>query len=167
MRASGRSARAAGLIAALAAAGVHGCATWPGFGPARLRDCPGTLVDVEEIPGGDFLLRERLRVRGEDVDFSVDLVAERRGPHLVVVGLDAFGARVFHVEQEGVGVSSASRFGPMLPLPPENALRDLHAARFATPDRGGRVEISRPGCGYSATFLRIERRGLGNGERDS
>jgi hypothetical protein len=57
-------------------------------------------------------------------------------------------------------VTSRSDFGRALPLPPENALRDLHAARFAAPDTGADVEIQRPGCAYRASFVQVERRAL-------
>jgi len=144
------------VVALASALALAGCVSLP----PQIGDCRGPLVPVELIPGGDFVLRERLRVQAPDVDLRLDLVAERRGERLVLIAFDAFGAQAFHVEQHGLEVTSHSDLGRALALPPENALRDLHAARFVGPDTGGRVEVSRPGCGYTASFVRIERRAL-------
>jgi len=155
------------LLGALATAGA-GCAGLTGlrhalFGPPRLADCPGPLVPVAELPEGDFLLRERVRVRGEGVDAGFELLAERRGERLVLVGLNAFGAKVFSLTQRDLGVEAESHLGPMLAVPPPNLLRDLHAARFAGSESPDRVEVARPGCGYTSTFVRVERRTLSGG----
>ena len=128
--------------------------------PPRLAPCRGPIAPVAALPGGDFLLRERVRVRGDGVDAGFELVAERRGDRLVLVGLNAFGAEAFQLIQQGLDVESASDLGPLLPVPPENLLRDLHAARLARPHGPQRVEVARPGCGYTATFVRVERRRL-------
>lgn len=156
-----RVAAGAALCATLGLA-AGGCA-WLGapWLPPRLGECPGPLVPAGEIPGGDFVLRERVRVRGGEVDLGLLLVAERRGDRLVLVAFNPFGAKAFSVVQEGLDVEATSHLGPALPVPPGNVLRDLHAARFAGPaDTPERVEVARPGCGYTATFARVERRPL-------
>lgn len=149
-----RLARGAALVGLAA-----GCASLPGFGP-RIARCPGPLPDAASIPGGDFLLREKLRVKGPEVELGLELVAERRGERLVLVGFDAFGARVFSVEQRGAEVAIDSRLGRALALPPENALRDWHAARRVERSDEPRVELARPGCDYRASFVRVERHAL-------
>jgi len=139
---------------------VAGCAGSLLGGPPRLADCPGSLVDTAQIPGGDFLLRERVRIAGGDVDLGLELLAERRGDRLVVVAFNAFGARIFSAVQHGLAVETESPLGRALPVPSENVLRDLHHARFVHPETGERVEVRRPGCDYTATFVRVERREL-------
>jgi hypothetical protein len=149
-------AAAIGLLAA-------GCSTLHFAPPPRIADCPGPLLDAARIPGGDFALRERVRIRGGDVDLGLELLAERRGDRLVVVGMNAFGARVFHVVQNGLAVEGESPLGRALAIAPENVLRDLHAARFLHPEvaaAGERASVQRPGCDYTATFVRVERREL-------
>jgi hypothetical protein len=149
--------RAAPLLLAAAS----GCARLPWLRtPARLPDCPAPLVSTTELPGGDFRLREQVRYRGADVDAGFELVVERRGDQLVVVGLNSFGARVFSAVQRGVDVEVEAPQARMLPVPAENVLRDLHATRFADPSVATRAEITRPHCGYVATFVRTERRAL-------
>jgi hypothetical protein len=118
-------------------------------------------VSTTALGGGDFRLRERVRVEGGGVDVALELVAERRGERLVVVGFNAFGAKAFALTQRGLEVDAESFLGRALAVPPENVLRDLHAARFARPDAPARVAVARPGCGYTATFVSVERRPLG------
>ncbi|MGH7336465.1 MAG: DUF3261 domain-containing protein, partial [Myxococcota bacterium] len=136
-----------------------GCAALPRL-PARIADCDGPLLATEQIPGGDFRLRERVRIAGGRVDLGLELLAERRADRLVVVGFNEFGARVFSAVQRGLEVESESKLGRALAVPPENVLRDLHQARFFHPESGDRVVVRRPGCGYTATFVRVERRRL-------
>jgi hypothetical protein len=138
---------------------LSGCA-WLSIATApRIDSCDGPLVPVAEIPGGDFVLRERVRVAGQGVDLGLELLAERRGDRLVVVGFNSFGARVFSLVQDGGEVAQRDEpLGRALAVPPDDVLRDLHAARFAAPDTPDRVEIHRPGCSYTATFVRVERR---------
>ena len=145
------------LLAALAL----GCVSLSVLTAPRIDECAGPLVPVAEIPGGDFALRERVRVAGEGVDLGLELLAERRGDRLVVVGFNAFGARVFSLVQQRDEVTQRDEpLGRALPVPPDNLLRDLHAARFSAPETPDRVELRRPGCGYTATFVRVERRPL-------
>ncbi len=128
--------------------------------PARLADCPGPLTPTGRLPAGDFLLREQVRIAGGEVDVGFDLVAEKRGERLVLVGFNAFGAKAFAVTQRDLEVEAQSFLGPALQVPPENVLRDLHAARFAGGEGSERVEVARPGCGYTATFVNVARRPL-------
>jgi hypothetical protein len=145
-------------VLALAASG---CALLPGrFGLPRLAECPGALVATEALPAGDFLLRERVRIVGGGVDIGLELVAEKRADRLVVVAMNAFGTKLFSLVQRGLAVESDSRLGRALPVPPENVLFDLHAARFARSDAPARVTVARPGCDYTATFVSVERREL-------
>ena len=145
--------------AALCAALALGCAALPRL-PARIADCPGPLVPAADIPGGDFRLRERVRIAGGGVDLGLELLAERRGDRLVVIGWNAFGARVFSAVQTGVAIQTDAPLGRAFEIPPENVLRDLHEARFFHPESAERTDVHRSGCDYTATFVRVERRPL-------
>ena len=144
---------------ALFAALALGCAGLP-RPPARIADCDGPLVATSDIPGGDFHLRERVRIAGGGVDLGLELIAERRADRLVVIGFNSFGARVFSIVQTGLELESDAPLGRALEIPPENVLRDLHEARFLHPDTGELASVHRPGCDYTATFVRVERRPL-------
>ena len=148
--------RAAG--AALGALAL-GCATLS-LPPKGIPDCDGPLLATTDIPGGDFRLRERVRFAGGGVDLGLELLAERRADRLVLIGWNAFGARVFSTVQRGTLVESDAPLGRALGISPENVLRDLHEARFFHPESGERTSVHRPGCNYTATFVTIERRPL-------
>lgn len=149
--------RTAGALLALALAG---CASWPGL-PPRLAECPGPIPDTRALPPGDWLVRERVRIVGGDVDLGLEVVAEKRGQRLAVVAFHALGAKAFSLVQRGERVEAESHLGRALAVPPRNVLRDLHEAGL-----GGertvheRVRVERPECGYTATFVRVERRAL-------
>ena len=147
---------AAGICAAFA----FGCAALQLATSPRIAECGGPLLATTEIPGGDFRLRERVRIAGGGVDLGLELLAERRADRLVVIAFNEFGARVFSLVQRGSEVESEAKLGRALAVPPENVLRDLHEARFFHPEAGERVEVRRPGCDYTATFVRVERREL-------
>ena len=148
-----------GAHLAVVAALALGCAALP-RPPARIADCEGPLVPTRDIPGGDFRLREHVRFAGGGVDLGLELLAERRGDRLVVIGWNAFGARVFSTVQTGLAVETDAPLGRVLAIPPENVLRDLHEARFFRPDTDEQTTVHRRGCDYTATFVRVERRPL-------
>ena len=145
---------------ALAALAWVGCAWLPLVTADRIADCPGALLPTAEIPGGDFRVRERVRIVGGGVDLGLELLAERRADRLVLIGFNEFGAKMFSVVQQGTAVETENKLGRALAVPPENVLRDLHEARFIRPDGGDRVEVRRDGCDYTATFVRVERKVL-------
>jgi len=164
-----RQASAAGLCLAWLLP-VMGCASL-GLGLARVlpdggRECPGRLLPTQQIEG-EFRIRQRARVQGEGLDWRLGLVAQKRGDVLVLVGLDAFGAKLFTVTQHGIEVTVERPRG-RLPLPPIDLLRDLHRARFASehapPEPG--VTLERPSrdevtieherCGYRTRLVTFE-----------
>jgi len=161
------------VLAALAAAAC-GCASL-GLGVARsLPDggpaCPGTPLASGEI-AGEFLLEQRVRVQGEGLDWQFALVAQKRGDTLVLIGLDAFGGKLFVLTQSGREVSLERPRG-RLPFSPEILLRDWQRARRATPDAepeagvtlvhaaDGSVAVEHARCGYRATFVTVAERTL-------
>jgi hypothetical protein len=169
-------ARAAGALG-LALAGLllaTGCASLAlGLAsalPDGGRDCPGALLPTRQIEG-EFQIRLRARAQGDDLDWRLELVAQKRGDALVLIGLDAFGAKSFVLTQRGSEVSVERPRG-RLPLPPIDLLRDLHRARFlpetAPPEPG--VAIERPSrdevtieherCGYRLRLVTLEQTSL-------
>jgi len=117
-------------------------------GLPRLADCPGRLRSTQEIEG-DWVIHERLRVTGGEVDESYGLVIQKTGPKLVLLGLTPFGAKAFSA------------------VPPENVLRDLHRALFLTVDdpaleprtvsrdAEGAVHVTAKECGYEAVLAPV------------
>jgi len=134
--------------------------------PDQRRECPGALVATQQIEG-EFLLRQRVRVQGEGLDWRLALVVQKRGDTLILIGLDAFGAKEFVLTQTGSDVVVERPRG-RLPLPPINLLRDLHRVRFspvaAAPEPevtllrsdDGAVTIEHARCGYTATWVAFE-----------
>jgi hypothetical protein len=130
------------------------------------RECPGRLLPTQEI-AGEFRSRQRARVQAEGLDWRLELVAQKRGDELVLIGLEAFGAKAFAVTQRGTEVS-VDRPRGRLPWPPINLLRDFHRARLASdhapPEPGvalaypspGEVTIEHPGCGYRTQLVLLE-----------
>ena len=161
LRLAARNLQCAGRFAALPAlaALALGCAALPLL-PPRIAACEGPLLSTADIPGGDFLLRERVRIAGEGVDLGLELLAERRADRLVVIGFNEFGARMFSAVQRGLEVETETKLGRALAVPPGNVLRDLHEARFLHPETGERVVVHRGGCDYTATFVSVERKAL-------
>ena len=134
--------------------------------PPKLADCPGDLRSTEEIEG-DWLVHERIHVTGGGVDESYGLVLQKTGPKLVLLALTPFGAKAFAVTQIGVETWTESYLGPILPVPPETVLRDVHRAHFRIVDDpgldpravirepDGAVKIVAQSCGYEATLAPV------------
>jgi hypothetical protein len=143
----------AALALLLVAAG--GCATarWLLHPPPRLAACPGPIPSTGTLAGGDRVWHDRARYRGAAVDAGFSLVAEKRGERLVLVGLDAFGARAFSVTQERLAVEADARMGRALAVPPETVLRDWHALRAAGAALHAPLTLARPECGYEVTLV--------------
>jgi hypothetical protein len=154
-------ARAALLLAAVGLA-AGGCTTLRFLldPPPRLAACPGPIPSTGALPAGDLVWHDRVRYRGGEVDAGFSLVAEKRGERLVLVGLNAFGARAFSVTQQGSAVEADARMGRALAVPPETVLRDWHALRAAGAEPPATFALARPECGYEATFAAESRREL-------
>jgi hypothetical protein len=134
--------------------------------PDGARECPGRLLSTRQMEG-EFRSRQRVRVQGEELDWRLDLVAEKRADVLVLIGLDAFGAKLFTVTQRGTEIRVERPRG-RLPLPPADLLRDFQRARVAqsdlAPEPGVRLERPQPGevtieherCGYRTRLVTLE-----------
>ena len=160
--------RVVSTLGALALA-YAGCATLWRAGvhpPDGGWQCAGELVSTTAIPD-DFQLRAQVRVRAaRDVDWALTLAAQKTNGRLVLVGLDAFGATIFTIVQNGTQVDVERAFGRRMPWPPENVLRDLHRVRLeaaegegvsidrAAEDAGGeRIGIHNMACRCQTTFV--------------
>lgn len=153
--------RLASLATALLASLALGACSIPWLHALpRLPACPGPIPSTDALPAGDLVWRDRVRYRGGEVDAGFSLVAEKRGTQLVLVGLNAFGARAFSVIQQRQQIEADARLGRALEVPPETVLRDWHAARAAGTEAPATLELARPECGYRATFVAESRRSI-------
>ena len=160
-----------GLLALLA---LFACQHGAGRG-LRLEGCPGVLRPTEEI-AGDFRLEQRVHIRAKSGEIALRIVAEKRGPTLVVIGLNPLGVKLFSVIQTKRKVQVDALPARVVPIPPIDVLHDLHRARFldagVAPDASGRAEGIRDGTRIVETwrdgvlrqrrFSRVE--GLPSGE---
>ena len=109
-----------------------------------------------------------MRVQGEDLDWRLTLVAQKRGDTLVLIGLDAFGAKEFVLTQTRDPTSSSSGRAAAC-----RCRRSICFAicigrasrrRGAAPEPGvtlqrsadGAVTIEHARCGYRATWVAFE-----------
>lgn len=120
--------RNAACMLLFAAWWLGACQHWPVRARA-LGDCPGALASTESMTG-DFLLQQSVRVRSADSTASLRLVSQLRGGELRLVGLDPVGVELFTLIQRGREVEVTALPPPLLEIPPENLLRDLHRVRF-------------------------------------
>lgn len=117
--------------------GGQGEAVDPAAIAARTR-----LRDVSTIEG-DFLARQRLTGVMGAVTLSGDVVLQKAGGTLTLLGLSPFGTRAFVVIQEGSSVRVETTPGMEPPFPPAMMLVDVHRALFlglAPGRRRGRVD---------------------------
>lgn len=137
---SGRPLLPALLALALGAAG---CAH-PLLASWAVRECPGALRPTDEIEDG-LRLRQQVRVSsGDGFESSLQLVAEKQRGRLVLLGLNAFGGKLFSVIQRGVETEVQGLPPPAAEVPPLNFLFDLHRVHFLTvgAPAGGSGEVS-------------------------
>ena len=104
------------------------------FQARKIRECPGAVVSTHELTG-EFLLRQHVRIESGGARFTMQLVVQKRGDELVLVGLNAIGAVLFTLRQQGIQTELDSLPPPMLEIPPANLLRDFHRIHaFQVPD---------------------------------
>ena len=129
---------------------------WLPFAPRAIGNCPGPLVSTDDLDGR-FLLQHRLRVIAEGIDFPFQSVLQNDGKELVFIGVNALGAKLFTVRQQGLRTEVEALPAAALPVPPLNLLRDMHRLLFLedAPEGGAdpRIESSQQG---DAVTIRIE-----------
>ncbi|MEZ4381961.1 MAG: DUF3261 domain-containing protein [Nannocystaceae bacterium] len=87
------------------------------------------LVDVAAIPV-DFLARQRLAGSMGEHSLSSDVVLQKQGATLTLIGLTPFATKAFALVQEGLAISFESFVDAALPFPPELMLADIHRTLF-------------------------------------
>ena len=115
---------------------LAGCAQLAGLRGRAVASCPAELVPTLEI-AGDFLWRERVRVTVGDQVIAFQQVVQKRGDELLLVGLHPLGAKLFSVVQRGIETEIQAAPPPVLEVPPENLLSDLHRVRFRAVEGAG------------------------------
>ncbi|MBK7829394.1 DUF3261 domain-containing protein [Nannocystis sp.] len=109
--------------------GLCGCAPKV-VDPSQLR-YPGELVPVAQLAGrGDFLARQTLVGRLGEREIHGQVVLQKRGSELTLIGLTPFGSKAFVIQQGPEGVRSQTIMAGALPFPPEFMLLDVHRALF-------------------------------------
>lgn len=122
---------------------MTGCAwTWAFHRSGATANCAGEIVSMSSVPG-DFTLRERQRIASRGREIMIEIVAEKRGDKLVLVGLHRMGQKAFRIVQTGERVSVQTYWGRP-PVRPMNVLRDFHRVHFleaaATPPTENETE---------------------------
>ena len=98
--------------------------------PAQLR-YPGELVPVQALAGrGDFLARQTLVGRYGPREVHGEVVVQKRGATLTLIGLTPFGSKAFVIQQDASGVRSEEILPGSLPFPARFMLLDVHRALF-------------------------------------
>lgn len=121
--ASIRAALLVSLTLTLACAHARG----PADGPPPIDTA--ILVDVATIPG-DFLARQRIHGTMGERSLGAEVVLQKRGGTLTLLGLTPFGTRAFAIVQEGTSLRAEVTTPEALPFPPELMLVDVHRALF-------------------------------------
>jgi len=119
------------MIAALAVA-LAACSPRPSrpLDPSQLR-YPGVLASAEALAGRpDFLARQALVGRYGEREVHGEVVVQKRGATLTLIGMAAFGSKAFVIQQDAKGVRSQEILPGSLPFPAEFMLLDVHRALF-------------------------------------
>jgi len=134
-----------------------GCVHLPPGGSALPR-CPG---EVPPLPReGDFFARERARFEHQDAVVHLDVVVQKRGDELVVIGFAPTGAKLFSAVQRGDAVDIDALPAAVLSVPPHNVLLDVHRLRGLGRVPGDAVRLLRPACDTAATWTLVSERSL-------
>jgi hypothetical protein len=105
-----------------------------GTGSRALAACPGALRPIDEIDG-EFVLRQRLRIRTEELDFPMRLVVQKTADTLIAIGFNPMGAKLFSIQQRSEEPQVDALPQAVLPVSPLSVLRDLHRIRFLSASR--------------------------------
>lgn len=98
--------------------------------PSQMR-YPGEFASVSELEGrGDFLTRQALVGRYGEREFHGEVVVQKVGGAITLIGVTPFGAKAFVVQQDASGVKGQEIFKGTLPFPPEFMLLDVHRSLF-------------------------------------
>ncbi|MDC0719210.1 DUF3261 domain-containing protein [Nannocystis bainbridge] len=114
------------LIGACAKGQASGSAAPPELKDA---DYPGALATT--LAGPDFMARQRLRGTARGREFGGEVVLQKQGDGLTLIGLTPFSTKAFVAKQQGAAVQ-VDVFAPegKLPFPPRFMLLDVHRVQF-------------------------------------
>lgn len=95
----------------------------------READYPGELAAT--LSGPDFLARQRLKGSARGREFGGEVVLQKQGETLTLIGLTPFGTKAFVARQVG-GAVTYQALAPegALPFPPRFMLLDINRALF-------------------------------------
>jgi Protein of unknown function (DUF3261) len=104
------------------------CAAAPRM-PSGPPSYPTPAIDVGDFRG-DFLRRQELVVRYQKETRSFDVVLQKKGNELLLLGLGPLGTKAFALSQTGKVVSYKSYLPIELPFPPRYVLNDIFRTYF-------------------------------------
>lgn len=142
--------------------------------PSQMR-YPGELASAPELAArGDFLVRQTLVGRYGPREVHGEVVVQKQGAALTLIGLTPFGSKAFVIQQDADGVRSKEVLPGSLPFPAEFMLLDVHRSLFMglpgagadgerRGERAGEVitETWQAGKLLRRTFRRLDRRPRG------
>ncbi len=98
--------------------------------PSAMR-YPGELVPAAALAGrGDFLARQSLLGRQGEREIHGEVIVQKRGAALTLIGMTPFGSKAFVIQQDADGVKSQEVMAGALPFPAQFMLLDVHRALF-------------------------------------
>ena len=138
---------------ALAACLVFGCSwAWTQLSGGSGARCSDAQVPFREL-AAEASLRLRVTLIREDERQELTLHLQKDPDRLVVVGINAFGAKQFEVVRSSRGSETTFAFGG-LRLHPEELVStaERHYLGPRDPSEPVRLDL----CGYDATFRRLD-----------
>lgn len=113
--------------------------------PAQMR-YPGVLVPAQALAAKqDFLARQSLVGRQGEREIHGEVVVQKRGAALTLIGMTPFGSKGFVIQQDEAGVKSQEVLAGSLPFPAEFMLLDVHRAMFMGLSEGPGPDGTRTG----------------------
>jgi len=98
--------------------------------PSQMR-YPGEFASARELAQrGDFMTRQALVGRYGEREFHGEVVVQKVGEAITLIGVTPFGAKAFVVQQDASGVKGQEIFKGTLPFPPAFMLLDVHRSLF-------------------------------------
>lgn len=98
--------------------------------PSQMR-YPGVLVSGPALAQrGDFMARQSLLGRQGEREIHGEVVVQKQGEALTLIGMTPFGSKAFVIQQDAAGVRSQEVLPGALPFPAEFMLLDVHRALF-------------------------------------
>jgi len=98
--------------------------------PSQMR-YPGVLATSQALAAyPDFLARQSLVGRYGPREVHGEVVVQKRGGSLTLIGMSAFGSKAFVIQQDAEGVRSQEILPGSLPFPAQFMLLDVHRSMF-------------------------------------